>query len=697
MLSIHRSTTGRRLLGAFGLLGAALLFACSEAAAPRETVPVASLSMQGVPASAILVDSTTQLYVIALNSAGSVISDAQVSWASSDEAIATVSQGGLVKGRGAGRVTITASAGDQKATAVIDVRASMIIGPAGGTFTLLNGQLVISVPANVVPSPTLFTVGPVSASLLPADSRVQVNAAISLWPAMYMPGTTVTKRYDPAAVPAGGDARALQLFTTMSSNTWSSAPSTVDTVARTVRGTVTFGGNFAVGYTPVDHIAVDAGSGFALVQSQATTLSAVAYDARNAVLTNRAVSWTSSNTSVASVDATGKVTAIAPGTATITATAEGKQGTAGVTVLARPTPDWSSVTEWQTYQGNAGHTGFVPVTADPSVFKEKWVATPFGTTFINPVSTAPGAVFVSSNGSPKGVASLDAATGVQRWKYDVTADGLDAPANANGNVFVQSSGHSNSFLWSFDAATGALRFRSAYENQWSRYYAPVVDGGALYMAGGYYDGMYSFTTDVGTQRWFAATNQYDSWSPAVRNGLVYAYTGSYSPKVIAVDAATGVTSFEIADPQFSWSGWSMNLAPALGDANDLLATNGGRLISFDLQAHAIGWQQTGGFTGSVTVGGGQLFVIKSGQLEIRSEATGDLIGVWVPPQGQAQAPVLATRNLVFVSTATATYAVDIASRRTIWSYPGGGALALGTDGILYISQSGGKLAAIALK
>ena len=48
--------------------------------------------------------------------------------------------------------------------------------------------------------------------------------------------------------------------------------------------------------------------------------------------TNKTVSWSSSNTSVATVDGSGKVTGIAAGSATITATAGGKSATCAVTV-----------------------------------------------------------------------------------------------------------------------------------------------------------------------------------------------------------------------------------------------------------------------------------------------------------------------------------------------------------------------------
>ncbi len=61
--------------------------------------------------------------------------------------------------------------------------------------------------------------------------------------------------------------------------------------------------------------------------------------ADGAVLTGRAITWTSSDESVAAIDpasgATTTVTGRAPGSATITATSEGEQGTATVTVIAQ--------------------------------------------------------------------------------------------------------------------------------------------------------------------------------------------------------------------------------------------------------------------------------------------------------------------------------------------------------------------------
>lgn len=61
-------------------------------------------------------------------------------------------------------------------------------------------------------------------------------------------------------------------------------------------------------------------------------LTAVVKDGSGNVLTGKAVSWVSSATGVASVSSTGLVTAVANGSATITATVDGKAGQAAITV-----------------------------------------------------------------------------------------------------------------------------------------------------------------------------------------------------------------------------------------------------------------------------------------------------------------------------------------------------------------------------
>ena len=62
-------------------------------------------------------------------------------------------------------------------------------------------------------------------------------------------------------------------------------------------------------------------------------MSATVRAATGATLTGRVVTWTSSAPAIGRVSSDGQVTAVAPGTATITATSEGKQGSATITVI----------------------------------------------------------------------------------------------------------------------------------------------------------------------------------------------------------------------------------------------------------------------------------------------------------------------------------------------------------------------------
>jgi len=141
----------------------------------------------------------------------------------------------------------------------------------------------------------------------------------------------------------------------------------------------------------------------------------------------------------------------------------------------------------------------------------------------------------------------------------------------------------------------------------------------------------------------------------------------------------------------------MNTAPTLGDAANVLATNGGRLISFSMTSHSIGYALAGGFKGQPTVANGVVYIANGAQVEARKESDGSLQWSWAPSDGPPAGPMIVTKNLLLVSTAANTYAVDLASHAPVWTYPAGGQLALSAQGILFIAQSSGKLTAVSMR
>jgi alpha-tubulin suppressor-like RCC1 family protein len=73
-----------------------------------------------------------------------------------------------------------------------------------------------------------------------------------------------------------------------------------------------------------------------MVEGSTAGLTATTLDVAGKVLTGRTVTWTTSDPAVATVSQPGLVTGVAPGTATITATSEGKSGTSAITAIPIP-------------------------------------------------------------------------------------------------------------------------------------------------------------------------------------------------------------------------------------------------------------------------------------------------------------------------------------------------------------------------
>ncbi|RKH47034.1 Ig-like domain-containing protein [Corallococcus sicarius] len=461
----------------FALILAIAVSACGNGTVPSERV--ASILISGASAEPIPANETVQLTAPPRDAAGNPVSR-PVSWASSNSEVAEVSAQGLVTAVKPGDVVISASSERSSASVVVRVVVARVAS------VTLDG-----VPTGQVPVETTVQL---SATLKDSRGATLSGRAVT-WSSSDTSRAQVSDSGLVTALKAG------QVTLTATSET-KSASATLDL------------------YVPVAQVTVSPSSAVIAVD-QELQLRVELKDAHGNVLTGRTVEWVSSDASRAEVQANGKVTGRGEGTVTLTATREGKSAVARLRVIASK-GSWNQTEEWATFQGNARHTGAVDATLDPEVFRELWVRPAVtGATALNPVTEGGGAVFVSTQSYFGGqlLAALDAQTGATLWTHSFgTIHAAHPPAYSDGAVYLTTSGHEDSFLYAFDAATGSIRFQSAYGNQWSHYYAPVVLKGNVFMAGGYYDGMYSFNATSGKQQWFFGTSQYDQWTPAVEGG-----------------------------------------------------------------------------------------------------------------------------------------------------------------------------------
>lgn len=359
----------------------------------------------------------------------------------------------------------------------------------------------------------------------------------------------------------------------------------------------------------------------------------------------------------------------------------------------------SDLKAWPMYQSDARHTGYLPVKLEVARAALRWQRNLGGTLPLNPVTGAEGRVFATLTTYFNDVTSffaLDAMTGETLWSKGFGGVfSVNPPSVVNGMVYVQTGDATDTYLRAYSAATGEVVFQAPHTAQWERYYAPTVYDGKVYVDGGYYGGMYGFDGQSGAELWFDELPQYDQWTPAVDAVYAYSYVGLDFPGLYAADRQTGRLAFLIPDPHFVWNGWSMNLAPVIGAAQDVVAIHDGRLISFDVGRRAIRWELQRGFVGQPSVAHDQIFAIDGQHVVVLDESSGADLWSWQPPEGVPAGTMIVTDTHLLVSTAANVYAVDLTSRETAWSYPVAGQLAL-ADRNLYVASSSGVLTAIAM-
>lgn len=359
--------------------------------------------------------------------------------------------------------------------------------------------------------------------------------------------------------------------------------------------------------------------------------------------------------------------------------------------------------DWGMHQGNASHTGYVPVTLDPSKFNLRWKWTAPVMTSIHPVVTSGGSVFVST-ANPYGASTLfvlSEAERTERWQHDFGSVGpVNPPAVSDGKVFLTSTGNQNTFMWSFDTSTGNQLSRQPFSSQADSYYSPTIFDGAVFNGGGLYGGMLSFKQIDGSMNWENNVGTGYQWTPAVDASHAYAF---FADGLNVVNKANGALQFKISDLYSNQVIHSFYSSPIIGSSNNVLSLNGrgsdsgsNRLNNFDIGAKNIKWTVSGKITNDPALANGVIYMANGPQIEARNESDGALLWTWVPLEagdpfynGYSAIPgnLIATDNLLFVSTKTMVYALSLQTHQPVWAYPITGKFAMSANGILYLSAN----------
>lgn len=371
-----RSPVGRRTIAAlaYGLL----LLSCGDPSSPGST-PVARLTATP-PSLQLSVGATSTIAASVLDDGGTVISDARIFWSVENPAVATVTQSGLVTGVAAGATRIALSSRGLSTIVPVTVSALPVslvrLTPStasvrvGATITL-QAEGLDAAGAPVPGRPITWsssalgiatvaangTVTGISSGVATITGTIDGVTGSALVTVESVPVAAVRVSPDAGALLAGESLQLTAIATDSTGATlsgrlisWSSSAPAIASVSSTglvnafAAGSVTITANvegksgtarLTVSRVPVSSIVITP-SALTLSTGRTVRLVAQSLDSLGRELAGRPITWSSDNAAVASVASDGVVTAVAPGRAEISATAEGKVGKAIIDVTPVP-------------------------------------------------------------------------------------------------------------------------------------------------------------------------------------------------------------------------------------------------------------------------------------------------------------------------------------------------------------------------
>jgi uncharacterized protein YjdB len=268
------------------------LLVCACGVTEAERAPVDSIAVNP-PAMSLSIGGTGALDVELKDASGNILRGRRVFWASANPAVASVSDRGVVTAVSAGQVEIAATSEGKSAIAQVSVAE--------------DPQPVAAV-----------AVGPTNQTLFVAQS-VQLNAT-----AFDSHGRTVGGR------PVAWLTNNPSVASVSQSGVVTGVSPGVALITAAIEGS-SGSTQVTVKLVPVHSVTL-APSEPIVEQGGVQTLTATLRDAAGNILTGRAISWSSSDTRIAGVDQAGTVFGVRRGTARITATSEGREGSTQVRI-----------------------------------------------------------------------------------------------------------------------------------------------------------------------------------------------------------------------------------------------------------------------------------------------------------------------------------------------------------------------------
>lgn len=244
------------------------------------------------------------------------------------------------------------------------------------------------------------------------------------------------------------------------------------------------------------------------------------------------------------------------------------------------------------------------------------------------------------------------------WQTDTGGEVYAAPSLANGVLYVMSKA---GVLYAIEASTGVERWRHEVTTYVTRASAAVVDG-VVYVGGGF--NFSALDADTGAAIWTVPLQYGGHSSPTVVDDMIV--VSSQQGWVYALETSTGEIDWRVPTEGIVFG------AAAIADRSVVYGTDEGIVYNIDAVDGSVHWRTSvpGAVYATPVISAGTVLVTtQSGEIHARDLASGT--GLWSANHGGSQPP--ATNGDVVVLTAAdgGVYGLDAASGEQLWLYPSG--------------------------
>lgn len=364
--------------------------------------------------------------------------------------------------------------------------------------------------------------------------------------------------------------------------------------------------------------------------------------------------------------------------------------------------------DWNNYQGNAAHTGYVPVQSDPAAIYPLWTqdvlladkASDEGKYIhhhFGGVAVVDGTVYFSFYGNQLNqdnisvVSALDTKSGNLNWRKVIDrATTIGAPLFANGKILVAGSNGGSANLIALDTAKGVAAYELIFDN--IKPFDPQVFQNNIYLRS---SANASLNTDTGKIDWTNNTTTSANFNPAISDDYIM-FPMHHGLEVL--DRKTGTAAFTI-DADGAFSDELRPIYPIYDNSRHTayvtLASNNNdasySLYALDLQTHKMKWQSPEHYY-QASMADNEIYEVDydsllSTKINAYNAETGEIAWSWhgagLSEYPVGSRPLVVTKDLIFVSSPKYTLGISRVTHKVVWKSPKTGLLAIG-DNKLFI-------------